>query len=92
VKNAVFWDVTPFGSYKNRRFRDMYRLYYQDERIGELGTTLAVNSNRRVVFLRRVRRSLVTANEVPSSPTLVALIIETMRSSEISVLTRATRR
>jgi hypothetical protein len=31
-------------------------------RIGELGTTLAVNSNRRtLVFLRSVRRLLVTA-------------------------------
>jgi hypothetical protein len=34
-------------------------------RIGELGTTLAVTSNQ-VVFLRSVRRLLVTASVVPS--------------------------
>jgi hypothetical protein len=62
-------------------------------RIGELGTTLAVTSNRRT--LRRntstVRRLLVTASVVPSSPILVTLM-EALSSSETSVLTRATRR
>jgi hypothetical protein len=24
MKNAVFWDVTPCGSFKNRRFRGKY--------------------------------------------------------------------
>jgi hypothetical protein len=43
------------------------------------------------VFLRSVRRLLVTAN-VPSSPILVTLMMEALRSSETSVLTRATRR
>jgi hypothetical protein len=38
-----------------------------------------------------VRRLLVMAN-VPSSPIIVALIIEALNSSETSVLTRATRR
>jgi hypothetical protein len=58
VKHAVFWDVTPCGSCKNRR---------------------------------SVRRLLVTAN-VPSSPILVALMMEAIRSSETPVLTGATRR
>jgi hypothetical protein len=44
------------------------------------------------VFLRSVRRLLVTANIVPSSPILVTLMMEAPSSSEISVLTRATRR
>jgi hypothetical protein len=48
--------------------------------IGELETTLA----------RSVLRLLVTAN-VPSSPVLVTLMIEAIRSSEMSVPTRATR-
>jgi hypothetical protein len=62
-------------------------------RIGELGTTLAVTSNRRtLVFLRSVRRLLVTASVVPSSPILVTLMKEVLSSSETSVLTRATRR
>jgi hypothetical protein len=44
------------------------------------------------VFLRRVRRLLVTANLVPSSPILVTLMMEALRFSETSVLTSATRR
>jgi hypothetical protein len=42
-------------------------------------------------FLRSVRRLLVTAN-IPSSRILVTLMKETTSSSEMSVLTRATRR
>jgi hypothetical protein len=50
--------------------------------IGELGTTLPVTS---------VLQLLVTAN-FPSSPILVTLMMEALRSSETSDLTRATRR
>jgi hypothetical protein len=39
-----------------------------------------------------VRQLLITANVVSSSPILVALMIETLRSSETSVITRATTR
>jgi hypothetical protein len=53
-------------------------------RIGELGTMLAVTSNRRT--LRR------NTNVVPSSPSLVTLMKEALSSSEMSVLTRATGR
>jgi hypothetical protein len=42
--------------------------------------------------LRSVRRLLVTANVVPTYPILVTLMMETLRSSESSVLTRATGR
>jgi hypothetical protein len=52
-------------------------------RIGGLEKTLALTSKR---------RTLVTANVVPSSPILVILMMEALRSSETSVLTRATRR
>jgi hypothetical protein len=45
-----------------------------------------------LVFLRRVRRLLVTANAVPSSPILVTLMMEALSSSETSVLTKATPR
>jgi hypothetical protein len=41
---------------------------------------------------RSVRRLLVTASVVPSSPILVALMKEELSSSETSVLTKATRR
>jgi hypothetical protein len=44
------------------------------------------------VFLRSVRRLLVTANVVPSSSILVILMMEALSCSETSVLTRATRR
>jgi hypothetical protein len=50
--------------------------------------TLAVTSNPR----RNVRRLLVTASVVPSSPILVTLMNEALSSSETSVRTRATRR
>jgi hypothetical protein len=56
-------------------------------RIGELGATLAVTSNRHTL-----RRLLVTASFVPSSPILVTLMKEALGSSETPVLTRATRR
>jgi hypothetical protein len=41
-----------------------------------------------IIFLHSVRRLLVTAN-VPSSPILVTLMMQTLCSSETSVLTRA---
>jgi hypothetical protein len=53
-------------------------------RIGELGTTLAVTSNRRTLFLRSVRRLLDTASVVPSSPILVTLMMEAQNSFETS--------
>jgi hypothetical protein len=56
-------------------------------KIGELGTTQAATIN-----LYSVRRLLVTACVVPSSPTFVTLMKEAPGSSETSVLTRATRR
>jgi hypothetical protein len=65
IKNAVFWDVMPCGSCKNRRFEE--------------------------VFLRSVRRLLVAASVVPSSPILVTLKKEALSSSRSSVITRATR-
>jgi hypothetical protein len=43
-------------------------------------------------LLRSVRRLLVTANVVPSSPILVTLMMEALSPSETSVLTTATRR
>jgi hypothetical protein len=49
-------------------------------RIGELGTALAVNSNRR------------KANVVPSLAILVTLMMEALSSSQSSVFTRATQR
>jgi hypothetical protein len=56
-------------------------------RISEIGTTLAAEA-----ILRSMLRLLVTANVIPSSPNLVALMMEAAYSSETSVVTRATPR
>jgi hypothetical protein len=56
-------------------------------RKGELGTTLALTSNRRTLHWL-----LVTANVVPSSQILVTLMMEALRSSKSSVLRTATWR
>jgi hypothetical protein len=53
------------------------------KRIGYLGTTLAVTSNQSMLQL------LVTANVLPSLPILFTLMMEAIRSSEMSVVTRA---
>jgi hypothetical protein len=45
-----------------------------------------------LVFLRSMRRLLVAACVVPSSPIFVTLMMEAPGSSETSVLTRTTRR
>jgi hypothetical protein len=42
--------------------------------------------------IRSERRLLVTSSVVPSSPILVTLMKEALSSSEMSILTRATRR
>jgi hypothetical protein len=47
-RNGVFWDVTPCGSCKNRRFGEL-SASIRVTRIDELGTTLAVTSNRRTL-------------------------------------------
>jgi hypothetical protein len=48
-------------------------------------------SSGMLLFPCSVRQLLLTANIVPSSLILVALMIEALRSSETSVLARATR-
>jgi hypothetical protein len=47
---------------------------------------------RAIVFLCSVHRLLVAANAVHSSPILVILMMNCIRSSDTSVLTRVTRR
>jgi hypothetical protein len=45
-----------------------------------------------ISVIRIVLRLLVTANDVPGSPILVALMMEVIRLSETSVITSATKR
>jgi hypothetical protein len=49
MKNCVFWDVTPCGSCKNRRFGGLSASFIRVTRISEIGTTLGVTSNRRAL-------------------------------------------
>jgi cobalamin synthase len=58
-------------------------------RIGEQGT-LAVTSTilYKILLLRSVRRLLFTANDVPISQIPVIVVMEALRSSEMSVLKR----
>jgi hypothetical protein len=52
-------------------------------KIDELETTLALTSNRRIVFLRSAFRSLVTANVLPSSPILVTLMMDAKQEPQL---------
>jgi hypothetical protein len=85
MKNGVFCDVTPCGSCKNRRFGGTLRLLHQGDK-----NRRTMNSH--LVFLRSVRRLLVTASVAASSPILVTLMKEGLSSPETSVLTRVTQR
>jgi hypothetical protein len=60
--------------------------------IGELGTTLAVTRKPTHAAKNIKCHLLVTASVVPNSPIFVTLMKEALRSSETSVLTKATRR
>jgi hypothetical protein len=80
MKNAVFWDVTPCGSCYKRSLWGTYRLQYRGDKNWWTRSNVSV------------RRLLVTANVVPTSPILVTLMMEALSSSQTSVLTRATRR
>jgi hypothetical protein len=80
MKNAVFCDVMPYGSCKNRHFGGTDRRYHHG---GKNKRDRNVNNNKHL---------LVAANAVPSSLILSILMTEALRSSEKSVFTRAIRR
>jgi hypothetical protein len=85
MKNIVFWDVARCASCEDRCFGGTCRLHHQG-RIRELGTTSALTNNRNTL-----PSFLVTAEVVPNSLILVAMIMGATRSSERTVLTIATR-
>jgi hypothetical protein len=65
LKSGVFWDVKPCGSCKIEVSEELSASFISVTRIGELGTTLAVTSNRRrlrrnakSVFTRATRRNI----------------------------------
>jgi hypothetical protein len=55
MKNGVFWEVAPCGSCKNDVSEEPGASFIRVTRIGALGTTLAVTSNR--LTLRRNTKS-----------------------------------
>jgi hypothetical protein len=79
MKNGVFWDVTPVA------------LVITDVS-EELSVSFIRVTKNTLVFLRSVRRLLVAASVVPSSPILATHIKQPLRTSETSVITRTTRR
>jgi hypothetical protein len=94
IRNAVFWDVTLCGSFKNRLFGGISRLHFMVTRIAELGI-VRININRSTLWRNTnsaALRLLVIANIFPTAPNLVTLMMEAMHLSETSFLTRATRR
>jgi hypothetical protein len=99
LKNGVFWDVTPCGS-TDAWDLALYSGYLQTHATTCYPPTPLCISNSEfhssflshMVFLRSVRRLLVTVSVIPSSPILVTLLKEALSSSETSVLNRATWR
>jgi hypothetical protein len=73
------------------RLLESYASIIRVTRISELGTTLEVTRSRRKHRVS-VLQLLVSSNFVSSSPILATLMMEAIRSSETSVLTRATLR
>jgi hypothetical protein len=49
MKDAVFWDVTPCGSCKNRRFEGTYGFHNQCDKNRRARNNIAVTSNRRTL-------------------------------------------
>jgi hypothetical protein len=86
-RGTNIWNIKQYRAVKNSVFWDVTPCGSCKNRVSE---ELSPSFIR--VFLRSVRRLLVTASVVPSSPILVTLMEEALSSSETSFLTRATRR
>jgi hypothetical protein len=65
IKNAVFWDVTPCGPCKNRRFGGTHCPHHQSDK----------NQRARNMHCASVT---ISSNVIPSSPILFALMMEAM--------------
>jgi hypothetical protein len=86
MKNAVFWDLLTTEA-AEQRIAVIIRVTI----IGYLGTTLAVTSNG-TELRRNITINTNSANVVPSLPVIVTLMMGAIRSSETSVVTKATPR
>jgi hypothetical protein len=90
------WTYLDHHKFKNREIIKIHKFMTQTHAItsappphSSLNTKIF---HYHAAYHRSVRRLIVTANVVPSSPILVTLMMEALRSSEMSLLTRATRR
>jgi hypothetical protein len=72
MENAVFWDIMPCGSCKNRRFRGMYCFHHQSDKNWWAGN----NFSSSMVFLYGVLLLVVTVNVILTSQILVTLMME----------------
>jgi hypothetical protein len=103
MKSPIFWDVTSYGSCKNRRFGGTYRLHHQSHKNQRARNSVVRSyqpkhaakkyyhhSTYNIAFLRNVLRLLVDSN-VPISTILFTPMTEGIQSSETSVLTRTTQ-
>jgi hypothetical protein len=77
TKNAVFWDVTPCLSCKNRRFGGMYRINHKVDKIQRTGNNVNINYQPK----HAAKKCLI----------IVTMMMEDICSFEMSVLKRATR-
>jgi hypothetical protein len=80
MKNAVFW---------MRRHVIPVRSDVSEELIASIIRVKRISELRTIAHLHIVLQLLGTANVVPSSPILVALMMEAIRSSKTPVLTRS---
>jgi hypothetical protein len=58
MKNGVFWDVTPSGSRKNRRFGGTWRLHHQDDKILVTLIIEELCSSETSVLTRAIQRNI----------------------------------
>jgi hypothetical protein len=65
MKNAVFWDVMPCGSCRNRRFRGRITSNIRITKIGKLGTMLAIYSQHVSVASYGYRCSWLADSRLP---------------------------
>jgi hypothetical protein len=83
MKNAVFWDVTLVALVRKNASKERIASIIRVTRIGELGTLA-------LLFAASFGCKLLVA-WFPARAILVTLMMETIHSSETSVLPRATR-
>jgi hypothetical protein len=55
MKNGVFWDATPCGSFKKGCFEELSASFIRVRRVGELGATLALSSSETSVLTKATR-------------------------------------